>query len=141
MKKLTDTYKLQNGTELLCVGFGTWQTPDGETAVQAVKTAIESGYRHIDGAAVYGNEVSVGEGIRAGMEAAGVKREELFVTSKVWTTDRGYEKTLKACEKSLADFGLDYFDLYLIHWPANGVSCEGDWDFGPDNAVYTDRQE
>lgn len=128
MKKLTDTYKLQNGTELPCVGFGTWQTPDGETAVQAVKTAIESGYRHIDGAAVYGNEVSVGEGIRAGMEAAGVKREELFVTSKVWTTDRGYEKTLKACEKSLADFGLDYFDLYLIHWPANGVSCEGDWD-------------
>lgn len=125
---LTEKVVLKNGTGLPCVGFGTWQTPDGETAVQAVKTAIESGYRHIDGAAVYGNEKSVGEGIRAGMESTGIKREDLFVTSKVWTSARGYENTLKACEKSLEDFGLEYFDLYLIHWPANEVNCGADWD-------------
>ena len=127
MKQLTDAFVLHNGVKLPCVGFGTWQTPDGETAVRAVKAAIEAGYRHIDGAAVYGNEKSVGEGIRSGMESAGVRREELFVTSKVWTTHRGYEKTLEAFEKSLHDFGLDYFDLYLIHWPANAGNCEN-WD-------------
>ena len=70
---------------------------------------------HIDTAAVYGNERSVGEGIRA----SGKTREELFVTSKVWNTERGYDKTLRACEKTLKDLGTDYLDLYLIHWPAN----------------------
>lgn len=128
MNKMTDVFELKNGVGIPCVGFGTWQTPDGETAVQAVKTAIECGYRHIDGAAVYGNESSVGKGIKEGLASAGLKREDLFVTSKVWTTHRGYEKTLEACEKSLADFGLDYFDLYLIHWPANEVNCGEDWD-------------
>ena len=128
MNKLTDTYKLRNGVEIPWVGYGTWQTPDGETAVNAVRTAIECGYRHIDGAAVYGNETSVGEGIRQGLAAAGIKREELFVTSKVWTSERGYDKTIKACEKSIKDFGLDYFDLYLIHWPANVVTSGDKWD-------------
>lgn len=126
-KKLTDSYEMENGVKIPCVGYGTWQTPDGETAIQSVKTAIECGYRHIDGAAVYGNEQSVGEGIQAGLKAVGLKREDLFVTSKVWTVDRGYEKTLAACEKSLKDFGLEYFDLYLIHWPANAENCEN-WD-------------
>lgn len=128
MNKLTDTYKLSNGVEIPWVGYGTWQTPDGDTAINAVCAAIECGYRHVDGAAVYGNEASVGEGIRQGMASAGIGREQLFVTSKVWTSERGYDKTIRACEKSLKDFGLDYFDLYLIHWPANAVSSGDRWD-------------
>lgn len=114
MKSLTDTFTLHNGYSIPCVGFGTWQTPDGETAVQAVKSAIENGYRHIDTAAVYQNEVGVGQGIIA----SGVDRKELFVTSKVWNTERGYEKTIAAFHQTLSDLQLDYLDLYLIHWPA-----------------------
>ena len=128
MKKLTDFYELNNGVKIPCVGYGTWQMPDGETAVQSVKCAIECGYRHIDGAAVYGNERSVGEGISAGLMATEIRREDLFVTGKVWNTDRGYKGTLAACEKSLRDLGLSCFDLYLIHWPANEVNCGKDWD-------------
>lgn len=115
MKSLNDTFRLNNGYEIPCVGFGTWQTPDGDTAVMAVSEAIKTGYRHIDTAACYGNEVSVGQGIKK----SGIEREKLFVTSKVWNTERGYEKTIAAFEKTLTDLGLDYLDLYLIHWPAS----------------------
>ena len=115
MKSLTDTFQLRNKVEIPCIGYGTWKTPDGETASVSVKTAIELGYRHIDTAAAYGNETSVGEGIRE----SGISREQLFVTSKVWNTDRGYEKTLHAFEKTCQDLGTDYLDLYLIHWPAS----------------------
>ena len=110
---LTDTVKLSNGVELPVVGFGTWQSPSGETAKNAVKCALESGYRHVDTAAIYGNEESVGEGIRA----SGVRREDIFLTTKHWITERGYEKTIRACEDSLRRLGTDYADLYLIHWP------------------------
>ena len=112
-KALTDTVKLSNGVELPVVGFGTWQSPSGETAKNAVKCALESGYRHVDTAAIYGNEESVGEGIRA----SGVRREDIFLTTKHWITERGYEKTIRACEDSLRRLGTDYADLYLIHWP------------------------
>ena len=111
-------FKLNNGKEIPAIGLGTWQTPDGETAVKAVSHAIKCGYRHVDAAAVYGNEQSVGEGIRKGLQEAGLKREELFVTSKVWNTERGYDRTMRAFEKTVGDLGLDYLDLYLIHWPA-----------------------
>ena len=109
------TVTLANGYKIPVVGFGTWQTPDGDTAVNAVKTAIECGYTHIDGAAVYDNEKSVGMGIKE----SGIARENLFITSKLWNTERGYETTIAAFEKTLSDLQVDYLDLYLIHWPAN----------------------
>lgn len=107
--------KLSDGYPIPVPGFGTFQTPDGEICVNAVREAIAAGYTHIDTAAVYGNECSVGEGVRQ----SGKPREELFITSKVWNSERGYDKTLRACEKTLKDLGMDYLDLYLIHWPAN----------------------
>ncbi|MDR2185670.1 MAG: aldo/keto reductase [Treponema sp.] len=122
MKSLTDCYKLSNGVEIPCVGFGTWQTPDGAVAVNSVKEAVIQGYRHIDTAAAYGNEESVGEGIRQG----GVPRKELFITTKLWNDEHGYDATLKAFELSLKKLGLDYLDLYLIHWP-NPVKFRKNW--------------
>ena len=110
----TDSAVLQNGVKMPCVGYGTWQTPDGEVARNSVRAAIEAGYRHIDTAAGYGNEASVG----AAIKESGVARDQLFVTTKHWVADRGYEKTIAACEKSLQNLGMDYMDLYLIHWPA-----------------------
>ena len=108
------TMNLSNGNTIPAVGYGTWQAPDSEITVAGVKAAVSCGYRHIDTAAVYGNEVSVGKGIAA----CGIHREKLFITSKVWNADRGYDQTLAAFEKTLSDLGLDYLDLYLIHWPA-----------------------
>ena len=108
------TMKLSNGIAIPSVGYGTWQSPDSEITVAGVKAAVSCGYRHIDAAAIYGNEVSVGKGIAA----CGIPREDLFITSKVWNADRGYDQTLAAFEKTLSDLGLDYLDLYLIHWPA-----------------------
>ena len=123
MNSLTDTFKLNNGYEIPCIGFGTWQTPNGQIAVDSVKSAIEYGYRHIDTAAIYGNEKGVGQGIIE----SGVLRKELFVTSKVFNTDRGYDTTLAAFNKTLNDLQLDYLDLYLIHWPANKKQFSN-WD-------------
>lgn len=115
MNNVRDCHKLSNGVEIPCVGFGTWQSPDGEIAVNAVKEAIRVGYRHIDTAAIYGNEKSVGKAIKE----SGIDRRELFVTSKVWRSELGYEKTKAAFEKTLNDLQLEYLDLYLIHWPAS----------------------
>jgi diketogulonate reductase-like aldo/keto reductase len=120
MKKLTDSFIMNNGYKIPCVGFGTWQTPDGETAVNSVKEAIKAGYRHIDTAAIYGNEKSVG----LALAECGVPREELFITSKVWNKFRGYDETMKAFERTMSDLSLDVLDLYLIHWPANKVQYD-----------------
>ncbi|MEU6975259.1 MULTISPECIES: aldo/keto reductase [unclassified Streptomyces] len=94
------------------LGFGVWQVPDAE-AEQAVGTALEAGYRSIDTAAVYGNETGTGKAVAA----SGLPREELFVTTKLWNSDQGYESTLRAFDDSLGKLGLEYVDLYLIHWP------------------------
>ncbi|MCU9613084.1 aldo/keto reductase [Caldibacillus lycopersici] len=103
---------LNNGLKMPQLGFGVWQVADDQAAV-AVKKAIEVGYRSIDTAMIYRNEVGVGKAIRE----AGVPREELFITTKVWNSDQGYENTLRAFDESLERLGLDYVDLYLIHWP------------------------
>lgn len=113
LRNVSDRLPLNNGLAIPCVGFGTWKAPNDEVCVEAVREAVTAGYRHIDGAAVYGNETRVGEGIRA----SGVPRGELFVTSKVWNSEHGYDETLRAFERTLRDLGLDYLDLYLIHWP------------------------
>lgn len=108
-----ETVTLQNGVKMPVIGFGTWKSPNDEVTKEAVKTAIECGYRYIDGAAVYGNETWVGQGIKE----SNIPREELFITSKVWNDSHGYEQTLKAFDQTMEDLGLDYLDLYLIHWP------------------------
>ena len=113
MNKLTDTFVLSNGVKVPCVGYGTYLTPDGEVAQNSVMEALKVGYRHIDTAFAYGNEKAVGEGIKA----SGVNREDVFVTTKHWVTMRGYEKTTEAIDISIKNLGLDYLDLYLIHWP------------------------
>lgn len=123
MNQLTDTYQLNNGTGIPCVGFGTWQTPSGEVTVNSVKKAIESGYRHIDTAAAYKNEGSVGQALKE----SGADRGDLFITSKLWNTERGYEKTKAAFEQTLKELDTDYLDLYLIHWPANAKQFDN-WE-------------
>jgi 2,5-diketo-D-gluconate reductase A len=104
---------LNNGIEMPQLGFGVWQIPDGEAA-QAVRTALAAGYRSIDTAAIYGNEEGTGKAIAT----SGIARDEIFVTTKLWTGAQGYESTLQAFDASLKKLGLDYVDLYLIHWPA-----------------------
>ena len=104
---------LENGTEIPQLGLGVWQIDDGEVG-DAVAAAFTAGYRHVDTAKIYGNERGVGRAIAA----AGLPREELFVTTKVWNNDQGYDSTLRAFDASAARLGLEQIDLYLIHWPA-----------------------
>ncbi len=108
---------LNNGVEIPRLGLGVYQTPIGETTLRAVKYALNIGYRHIDTAWLYGNEGDVG---RAVLES-GIPRDEVFITTKVWNSDQGYDSTLMACERSLRRLGLSYIDLYLIHWPVEGL--------------------
>ncbi|GAA3008106.1 aldo/keto reductase [Streptomyces fulvorobeus] len=103
---------LNNGVDMPQLGFGVWQVPDSD-AEKAVATAIESGYRSIDTAAIYGNEAGTGKAVAA----SGVPRDELFITTKLWNSEQGYDKTLRAFDESLDKLGLDHVDLYLIHWP------------------------
>ena len=110
---LNDTYELNNGVKIPVIGLGTWQTPDGEVAQKAVENALDLGYRLIDTAAAYGNEESIGRGIKV----SGVNRHDLFVTTKLWNDHHGYQKTKAAIDESLTKLDLDYLDLYLIHWP------------------------
>lgn len=102
-----------DGNAIPQVGLGVWQTPN-DTAVTAVKAALDAGYRHVDTAAAYHNEQGVGEGMRA----SGLDRKDIFLTTKLWNDDQGFDSTLRAFEGSLKQLGTDYIDLYLIHWPS-----------------------
>lgn len=122
MNSIKDCYTLQNGVKIPCVGFGTWQTPDGDIAVKSVLCAIEAGYRHIDTAQGYGNEESVGEALKM----CGVPRSELFITSKLQNNFHSYEDTMREFDISLKKLGTDYLDLFLIHWP-NPIKYRDCW--------------
>ncbi len=111
-----DFATLKNGVKMPKLGFGVFQTPDGNQTEDAVKWALEAGYRHIDTAMIYGNEGSVGKAI----EESGVPREEIFLTTKLWNEDIRRDNTIQAFEESLKRLRTDYLDLYLIHWPADG---------------------
>ncbi len=122
MKSLTSVFTLKNGVGIPCVGLGTWQTPNGDVAVAAVKEALACGYRHIDTAFGYQNEESVGRGL----VESGIPRDEVFITTKLTNEMHGYEATRKGFEISMDKLGLDYLDLYLIHWP-NPVMFRDNW--------------
>lgn len=117
---LDDRITLASGTSMPPLGLGVFQVEEGEDLIAAVKGAIRLGYRSIDTAAVYGNESGVGQAIREALIETGLNRDELFITSKVWNADLGYTETLGAYEQSLQKLGLEYLDLYLIHWPVAG---------------------
>ena len=125
-KSLESVFSLSNGVKMPCLGFGTWQSSDGEEAYNAVLSALRLGYRHIDTAAAYGNEKSVGRAIADFLKESSVSRSDLFITTKLWNEDHGYENAKKAIEVSLEKLGLDYLDLYLIHWP-NPVKFRSCW--------------
>lgn len=121
MDNLANGYTLRNGVKIPCIGLGTWQS-NGPATIQAVKTALHQGYRLIDTAAAYGNESSVGQGIRE----SGIPRDEVFITSKLRNACHGYDATMEEFEKTIAKLGIDYLDLYLIHWP-NPVQYRPIW--------------
>lgn len=113
---IKDTVTLANGVQMPWFGLGVYKVEEGQEVITSVKAALENGYIHIDTAAMYQNEKGVGQAIRE----VGIPREQLFITSKVWNDDQGYESTLKAYETSLANLKMEYLDLYLIHWPVRG---------------------
>ncbi|MFH1513179.1 MAG: aldo/keto reductase [Bacillota bacterium] len=122
MQSMTDVYTLSNGVEIPIVGFGTWNIANDEQSVSLMQYAIDAGYRHIDTAAAYGNEESVGRAVKR----SGVKREEIFITSKLWNAEHGYDKTMAAFENTLRKLQMDTLDLYLIHWP-NPIAFRDRW--------------
>lgn len=109
-----------DGTAMPLLGFGTYQIPNGGACYRAVRHALDAGYRHIDTAALYGNEEDVGRAVRD----SGIARAELYVTTKLWNADQGYDSALRAFERSLKRLGLDYVDLYLVHWPEPGKRAD-----------------
>lgn len=119
---MQEVVKLQNGVVMPRLGFGTWQAEDGQECYEAVLKALEVGYRHIDTASIYKNEESVGRAIKD----SGISRDEIFVTTKLWNRSQTYDMAQEALARSLERLGLDYVDLYLIHWP-NPVTNRDNW--------------
>ncbi len=117
---LRSTLKLNNGVEIPLLGLGVFRSPPGPKTRQAVLHALAAGYRHVDTAHIYDNERDVGEAVRQ----SGLPREELFITTKLWNADHGYDRALRAFDRSAAQLGVDYLDLYLIHWPVEGLRLE-----------------
>ena len=117
-----ENFKLSNGIEIPAIGFGTWLL-EGEKVIEPLKIALTKGYTHIDTAAIYKNEKEIGTVLKA----ENVDRSKLFITSKCWNSERGYEKAMAAFEQTLADLQTDYLDLYLIHWPANETQFPDNW--------------
>jgi diketogulonate reductase-like aldo/keto reductase len=117
---IASTTRLNSGVEMPLLGLGVYQTPQGKATEEAVRFALDIGYRHIDTAALYGHEEDVGRGVRS----SGLPREQVFVTTKLWNSDHGYESAIDACGQSLGTLGLEYIDLYLIHWPVPGLRDE-----------------
>ena len=111
---------MNDGQSIPTIGLGVWQTPAGETE-RAVGAALDAGYRHVDTAAAYGNEAEVGLAL-AGAANAGLARDDVYVVTKLWNADQGYDSTLRAFDTSMAKLGLDYLDLYLVHWPLPEVN-------------------
>jgi diketogulonate reductase-like aldo/keto reductase len=112
--------KLNNGVMIPRLGLGVYQSPPGQVTQRAVEYALKIGYRHIDTARIYNNETDVGTALRK----SGIKREDVFITTKLWNNDHGYDKALRACDESLRRLGLKYLDLYLIHWPVPEIRNE-----------------
>lgn len=115
-------FKISNGIDIPAIGFGTWLL-EGEKVTEPLKIALEKGYTHIDTAAIYKNEKEIG----VVLQSQNIDRKELFITSKCWNSERGYEKALAAFEQTLSDLQTDYLDLYLIHWPANETQFPDNW--------------
>ena len=113
---INGTVSLNNGVEMPYLGLGVWQAQNDEEVINAVKWAVQEGYRHIDTAAIYRNE----EGVGIGIAGCGIPREDLFIVSKLWNGDQGYDSTLRAFDQSLKKLDVDYLDMYLIHWPVAG---------------------
>jgi diketogulonate reductase-like aldo/keto reductase len=120
MTVITTRTALATGVQIPLIGFGVYDAQPGATTRDATIAALELGYRHIDTARIYGNEADVGEAIRA----SGVPRREIFVTTKLWNDDHGYDLALRALDASLGRLGMDYVDLYLVHWPVQGKRRE-----------------
>jgi diketogulonate reductase-like aldo/keto reductase len=117
---IRSTVPLRGGVEIPVLGLGVYQARPGMETREAVRTALAVGYRHVDTARAYGNETDVA----AGIAASGVRREEVFITTKLWNSDHGYDATLRACDASLARLEVERVDLYLIHWPVQGLRHE-----------------
>ena len=135
-----DYIELYNGNQMPMLGLGTFRVENDDTCKEAVKHAIESGYRSIDTAKVYGNEEQVGQGIKEGLESTGLNREDIFVTSKLFFEDFGRKNVAQAYETSIQKLGLDYLDLYLVHWPGTNEAImidtwKGMEDLYKDNKV------
>lgn len=120
IENIKSTTTLHNGIEMPVLGLGVYMAKEGREVLESVQYAFEAGYRHIDTASFYENEKGVGEAVRT----SGIPREEVFITTKVWNDDQGYEQTLAAFDKSLEEMGMEYVDLYLIHWPVPGKYIE-----------------